>query len=180
MYSINFLVMPILEGKKLTKKIIILNLAIILFTGIKSIKDINIYISEMKKIPKESHFYGGVIEENLENQIKEVTKYIKNQKENENRDVIILSTYAPIYSIELNDLKNGVYDWALRGNLGKDGEEGLINKIKELKNTQILLLDETEDKKEIYQFAYDAKEYIENNMKYIGKIQNFNIYQTID
>lgn len=180
MYSINFLVMPILEGKKLTKIIIILNLAIILFTGIKSIKDINIYISEMKKIPKESHFYGGVIEENLENQIKEVTKYIKNQKENENRDVIILSTYAPIYSIELNDLKNGVYDWALRGNLGKDGEEGLINKIKELKNTQILLLDETEDSKEIYQFAYDAKEYIENNMKYIGKIQNFNIYQTID
>lgn len=175
-YSLNFLILPILEGKNITKLITIINIAIIILVGIKTITNLAVYISELKDIPNESPMYGGILQEDLQNEINEVTRYIENQSQ----DVIILSTYAPIYSIQLNDLKNGVYDWALRGNLGKDGELGLIEKIKNLKNTQILLLDETEDNKELYQFVYDASEYIKNNMKYIGKIQNFNIYQTID
>lgn len=175
-YSLNFLILPILEGKNITKIIVILNFVIILLMGIKSIRDMTVYVSELKNIPTESPMYGGILQEDLQNEINEVTRYIENQSQ----DVIILSTYAPIYSIQLNDLENGVYDWALRGNLGKDGELGLIEELKKLRNTQILLLDETEENKELYQFAYEAKEYIEDNMKYIGKIQNFNIYQTID
>lgn len=175
-YSLNFFILPILKEKSLTKVLIILNLAIIIIMGIKSIKDMTTYINELKNIHNTSPLYGGVLQEDLKKEIDEITNYIENQKQ----DVIILSTYAPIYSIELNDLKNGVYDWALRGNLGKDGELGLIEKIKKLKNTQILLLDETEERKELYQFAYEAREYIENNMRYLGKIRNFNIYQTID
>ena len=129
----------------------------------------------LNDIPKESPFYGAIIDENLQKEIKEVTQYIKNEE----KDVIVLSSYAPFYSIILNDLENKECDWALRGNLGIEGEAGFTEKIKELDNTQILLYD-NEDEEEIYQFVFDTIEYIKQNMKYIGKIQNFSIYETID
>ena len=89
----------------------------------------------------------------------------------------MLSTYAPLISLYLNDLDNKDFDLPLRGNLGKDGEKGLIEKIKKLNNTQILLLHETEDEKELYQFAYDVADYIRQNFTYIGQIDKFDIYE---
>ena len=106
--------------------------------------------------------------------IEEVADYVQNNDKN----TIVLSTYAPLISLYLNDLDNGDYDLPLRGNLGSKGEEGLIEQIKELSNTQILLLHETEEEKEIYQFAYDAADYIKQNFTYVGQVNKFDIYET--
>ena len=83
----------------------------------------------------------------------------------------------PLISLNLNDLDNEDFDLPLRGNLGKDGEKGLIEKIKKLKNTQILLLHETDEEKELYQFAYDVADYIKQNYRYVGQVNKFDIYE---
>lgn len=174
-YGLHYLIYPIVaEGKRLLLIILILSSLITIIMGILSIRGIVSYAKEINKIKNESPFYGGIIEDNLKEEIREVSIYIQNNDKN----VIVLSTYSPFYSIVLNNLDNKEYDWPLRGNLGKDGEEGLINKIKKLENTQILLLEN--DKDEIYQFTYEVKKYIKENMKYIDKIQRFNIYETIN
>ena len=173
-YGLHYLIYPIIKGKKLQLITFALASVMTIIIFVLSIKEIFAYIPEINKIPKNSPFYGAIIDDTLKEEIKEVSIYIKNSDKN----IIVLSTYAPFYSIILNDLDNKEYDWPLRGNLGKDGEEGLINKTKDLKNTQILLLEKDED--EIFQFAYDVKEYIKENMKHVGKIQEFNIYETVN
>ena len=105
--------------------------------------------------------------------IEEVGDYVQNN----DKDTIVLSTYAPLISLYLNDLDNGDYDLPLRGNLGSKGEKGLIEQIKELSNTQILILHETDEEKEIYQFVYDVADYIKQNYTYVGQVNKFDIYE---
>lgn len=62
------------------------------------------------------------------------------------------------------------------GNLGSKGEQGLINRIKQLKNT--IILTEKEEENFIGQEAINARDYVINNYKNIGEIQEFNIYLT--
>ena len=174
-YGIHLLIFPIIDSKKLPIIILAIIGILLLIMTILSIIEMVKYAKTINDIPKENPFYGAIIDENLQKEIEEVTQYIKNEE----KDVIVLSSYAPFYSIILNDLENKECDWALRGNLGIEGEAGFTEKIKELDNTQILLYD-NEDEEEIYQFVFDTIEYIKQNMKYIGKIQNFSIYETID
>lgn len=170
-YDIHYLICPIIEEKyqRIILKVGTIIMTIYLITA--SFLGFYGYINQMQKIPI---FYGSIIEKPLENEIKQVSKYIKNN----DKEVIVFSTYAPFYSLSLNDLKNNVYDWPFKGNLGKNGEKGLLEQIKNLKNTQILILSDQE--KEIFQISDKSIEYIKQNMSYIGKIENFDIYQTID
>ena len=173
MYIIHFLIKPIIEEESIKTIINSIILCIIIVFLISNLKGIWEYNCLTKYTSKESPFYGAIINLELDETIKTVSKYIQNN----DRDTIVLSTYAPLISLYLNDLDNKDFDLALRGNLGKDGEEGLIEKIKNLNNTQILLLHETEEEKELYQFAYDAREYITQNYTYIGQIDKFDIYE---
>lgn len=170
-YDIHYLIFPIIEGKY--EKIIfnVLTISMLIYMIITSILGFTSYVNKMQKT---SIFYGAIIEEALQEEIETVSLYIKNNDKN----TIVFSTYAPFYSILLNDLDNNVYDWPLKGNLGKDGEKGLIERIKKLKNTQILLLSKEEN--ELFQISDEAITYIKENMSYIEKIENFDIYQTID
>ena len=175
MYEIHLFIYPIIDNKKsslITSTII--GILLIILT-ILSIKEIINYIMLVNTIPIDSPFYGSLIEEDLQKEIEDVTAYIKDS----DKEVIVLSSYAPFYSIILNDLDNNEYDWALRGNLGTEGEEGLTSKIKDLKDTQILIYGD-EESDEMYQFVFDTVNYIKGNMRYIGKIRNFSIYETVD
>lgn len=173
MYIIHFLIKPIIEEESIKTIINSIILCIIIVFLISNLKGIYEYISLAKYTSKESPFYGAIINPELDETIKNVSEYIQNN----DKDTIVLSTYAPLISLYLNDLDNKDFDLPLRGNLGKDGEEGLIEKIKNLNNTQILLLHETEDEKELYQFAYDVSDYIRQNYQYIGQIDKFDIYE---
>ena len=174
-YEVHLFINPIIDNEKSQKITSIIIAILLIILTILSIKEIINYDMFINTIPKDSPLYGSLIEEELQKEIKDVTTYIKNS----DKEVIVLSTYAPFYSIILNDLDNNEYDWALRGNLGAEGEKGLTSKIKELKDTQILLYSD-EENSENYQFVFNTVSYIQENMKYIGKIHKFSIYETID
>ena len=173
MYIIHFLIKPIIEEESIKTIINSIILCIIIIFLISNLKGIWEYNCLEKYTSKESPFYGAIINLELDETIKNVSEYIQNN----DKDTIVLSTYAPLISLYLNDLYNKDFDLPLRGNLGKDGEEGLIEKIKNLNNTQILLLHETDEEKELYQFAYDVADYIRQNFTYIGQIDKFDIYE---
>lgn len=138
-----------------------------------SAKDMWNYAHLINYVPQDSPFYGAIIDPKMRETIEEVGDYVQNN----DKDTIVLSTYAPLISLYLNDLDNGDYDLPLRGNLGSKGEKGLIEQIKELSNTQILILHETDEEKEIYQFVYDVADYIKQNYTYVGQVNKFDIYE---
>ena len=174
MYIIDFLVKPIIEENSIKNIINTIIICIIILLFAYSAKNMLDYAHLIYYVPQDSPFYGAIIDPEMRDTIEEVGDYVQNN----DKDTIVFSTYAPLISLYLNDLDNGDYDLPLRGNLGSKGEEGLIEQIKELKNTQILLLHETEDEKEIYQFVYDVADYIKQNYAYVGQVNKFDIYET--
>lgn len=173
MYIIHFLIKPIIGEESIKTIINTIILCIIIVFLVNNGKGLWEYKYSEKYTSKRSPYYGATIDAELDETIKNVSDYIQNNDKN----TIVLSTYAPLISLNLNDLDNKDFDLPLRGNLGKNGEKGLIEKIKKLKNTQILLLHETEDEKELYQFAYDVADYIRQNFTYIGQVNKFDIYE---
>lgn len=117
-------------------------------------------------------FYGTVvsIEDYEDSHI--ILNYIKEQ-ESKGYYVKILSYKANLYMVQLNK-NNGMFDLAFFGNLGLEGENGLINKIKQLENTLILI--QTNEEEMFWQESKKAREYIINNHQKVGEIQEYSIY----
>ena len=109
-------------------------------------------------------------EEQREN-IEKINNYIKKA----DKKVIIISSKAALYNIP-EKRSNGVYDLPLKGNLGKEGEQGIIKRIENLKNTEILM--EKDEEKIIWQESKKVREYITKNLKQKGEIEEFLIYDT--
>lgn len=101
-----------------------------------------------------------------------ICDYINNQKQ-KGINVKMLSYKANTYMTLLNQ-NNGIFDLAFKGNLGKEGEEGLIKEIKELNNAEILIESNEEDIFE--QESKIVREYIINNYEKIGEIEEYTIY----
>ena len=70
---------------------------------------------------------------------------------------------------------NGDFDLLFKGNFGFEGENGLIEKIKKMENTQFLISNNEEE--DIYQESKKVKEYIKNNKQQVGEIGDFYIYE---
>ena len=101
----------------------------------------------------------------------EICKYIINNEKN-NIDTKIISYEADVY---MNILKknNKNLDLPFRGNLGKEGEDGLIKQVRELKDgTKILI-----SKKEFWQESKKLREIITQEFKKEGEIEDFFIYE---
>ena len=120
---------------------------------------------------KETPYYGVLVEEEKRKEIDEIVEYIKEQ-EQAGTNVKIISYYADLY-MNLLGRNNGEMDLPFYGNLGKDGEEGLIEQIKQLKNTKILVLTE-EDR--FYQESKKVMNYIKENYPKEAEIRQFSIY----
>lgn len=73
------------------------------------------------------------------------------------------------------DRYNKDYDMILKGNLGKDGEEGQIEKIKEEENAKFLIMNSKY--KRNWQNPENVRNYIINNKEKTGEIGNFEIYE---
>ena len=117
----------------------------------------------------EEPFYGGVITKEEYDKNEKVIKYIENNEKN----VIVLSDRAALYMVPLKR-NNGDFDLPLKGNFGSQGEGGLIEKIKNMENTQFLIYEGDE---KVYQEVEQTKEYVKSNMEYVGKIDCFDIYE---
>lgn len=105
--------------------------------------------------------------------VTKVSNYIADQKMAGN-DVIILSYNACLANIPLK-INNGTLDLIFEGNLGKEGSFGVIEKIKNLKNTKILIL--TDEEKRYWQEPPEIFEYITNNLTKTGEILDYSIYE---
>ncbi len=120
-----------------------------------------------------NHYKNVYIDENLAMKIETIDKYIKEQNE-KNKNVYILDAEAAIYNIPI-DKYNKNYDMFLKGNIGKDDEEGIIQNIRNSENCIYLV------KKENYSLNWQTPkkviEYVRTNLTKLGEIGIFDIFE---
>ena len=174
-YVLIILLRDLLKNKRMEKvKIIVLFLIFIIISviGIRyNIAFCSIISSKEYYFPKNSPYYGALMSENTLDEINEILQYIE-QEEQAGRNVKIISYYANLY-MNLLGRNNGEMDLPFYGNLGKDGEDGLIEQIKQLKNTKILILTQEDEN---YQESKKVMNYIKENYPKEGEIRQFSIY----
>ena len=159
--------------EELTKNKIYNNIIIILVIGL-SINSICRFVNNIKQINNYDCYdiyYGMNIDKEIKDNIDTILNYIK-ENESQGYEVKILSYKSDLY---MNILKrnNGKMDLPFYGNLGKDGVDGLIEEIKQLKNTKLLILN---DDTYLYQESDKIRNFIKDNYKKIGEIEEFYIY----
>ena len=156
-------------------KILTLTVWVLMFANILTVTVNNIY--KYIKADKNNdllHFKNIEINSNLKNRIIEIDDYIL-EKEKENKNVYILDAEAAIYMIPI-DKYNKDYYMFLKGNIGKDGDEGQIEKIKQ-KDESTLYLIRKENMKSNWQTPMNVVKYIRDNLVRIGEISIYEIYK---
>lgn len=161
-------------GIKINNKLIITILVCLsIFTCIKSVVAFiswtDVINDENYKFEIENPFFGGILKDELINNINNIVNYMEKDSDN----VIVLSSKAAFYMIPTRR-SNGMMDLPFKGNLGKDGEEGLIEKIKNMSNTKILI--EKDENEIIWQESKKIRKYIIDNIEKVGEIEEFYIY----
>lgn len=135
-----------------------------------SITNFNKYLGSQNIYSELEHYKYIPISSSLQKQIKEVDNYIINSKE----DVKMLDASAAVYMIPIN-IYNKDYDMINNGNLGENGEEKLINDIKESKNTKYLILN---SKYRInWQTPMEIINFVKENKTKIAEISIFDVYE---
>lgn len=123
------------------------------------------------KFSKEDPFFGGVITKE-EPEYDEVINFIK-QKEEDGEKVIIFDIRANLYMVPLKK-NNQNYDLPMLGNWGKNGENVVLEDIKNKQNTYFLTYEET--RRITTQESKKIKEYMKENFINKGTIGKYNIY----
>jgi len=127
------------------------------------------YYKKAESYSELNHFSYIPIEYGLQEEIKKISNYIK-----ENKDVKMLYYSAAIYNIPL-DIYNKDLDMFNTGNFGYKGNDRIKKEILNSKDVKYLIL------KDIYynnwQTPYDIIEFTKNNKILEGEIGPFNIYK---
>lgn len=116
------------------------------------------------------HFNYIPVTERLLNQIQNVDSYIESSE----KPVYILDATAALYMIPINKY-NKDYDMFLKGNIGGKGEEGQIEKLKNMDDVYILIMKNAKNRN--WQTPTKVMEYIENNMEKVDEIEIFYVYE---
>ena len=114
------------------------------------------------------------ISEGLVERIDEIDAYISEQ-ENNGKKVYILDAEAAIYMIPLNKY-NKDYDMFLKGNIGKDGEQGQIEKIQNRNDNELYLIRNSKLRSN-WQTPLNVVNYVRNNLEKIGEISIYEIFK---
>lgn len=174
-YVAILLLQKIYNKKYKAYKILTLVVWVLMLTIILTVTINNIYkYIKTDKNNKISHFRNIEINPNLENRINRIDEYIL-KKEQENKNVYILDAEAAIYMIPL-DKYNKDYDMFLKGNIGKDGEEGQIEKIKQRDESTLYLI-RKENIRSNWQTPMSVVEYIRDNLEKIDDIEIYDVYK---
>ena len=149
---------------------------ILVYIGINILNTI-FYISNYTKEAKDytqlQHFKYIKMSDGQLELIKNLDEYI-----NSNDEVYILDSDAALYMIPL-DRYNKDFDMFLKGNLGSKGEQGQIDKIKNM-NVHAKILIKNDNYARNWQNPNEVTNYIKNNLNKIGQIEYFDIYEKID
>ena len=140
--------------------IYVLFIAVLIFSNYKIIYE------------KDNIYNGTIITEDAIKELNNIDQFIIDNKR-KNIDVKILSYQANFYMLPLN-INNKNFDLPLVGNLGKDGENGLIKQIEKLNNVKILLIQNEEDM--FWQESKKVRQYVKDNLVKEGSIEYFDIY----
>ena len=148
----------------------VLNIVVLICMNIYGISGVFKLERDSLIVDKISNYFGGFMEQKLQEKIELVDNYILEEGKKENR-VVIISEKAALYMIPLN-INNGDFDLAFVGNLGKNGESKLIEKVKNSENTKYLI-----DKNIYWQISLNLRNYIITNLEKTGDIGGFEIYE---
>lgn len=171
MYALYETLKDLFDGDSIQK---IINLVATILITVLMIINVSEIIKYANARERSGIFKGAIFEDELKENIKNVDNYLI-EKQKEGKNIVVVSIYAMFYTLDLN-IDNYYFDMPLRGNFGKDGTFGMIEKLKNLDNNTIILIDNDETKYTIYQFPEELKEYVKQNCKYIEQIENFDVY----
>lgn len=174
-YSFDSMINEIINTKQVTKiKIAVLILIIAGFCFIHFLYTYSmvIYHKNGDTYSYQSPYYGAIVPKERKEEIKKICEYIQETRE-KGIEIRILSHKASLY-YNILQLNYGDMDLPFVGNMGKDGEDGMIRKIENLKEAYILITKEPDN---LYQESKKVRSYIENNLKKIGEIGEFFIFQ---
>ncbi|MBQ2937671.1 MAG: hypothetical protein IJE05_02150 [Clostridia bacterium] len=156
-------------------KMILLTIWLVIFAIIttESIDKLYKYINVEKNVEIQ-HYKNIEISEHLKDRINEIDEYIL-EKEQEGKNVYILDAEAAVYMIPI-DRYNKDYDMFLKGNIGKDGEDGQIQKI-EQKEENTLYLIRRKNLSLNWQTPVDVINYIRENLELVEEISIYEVYR---
>ena len=143
--------------------------ATVLFLAYFSILNLYHYFNNIDNTSVLNHYSAIPISKNFDDEIKVVDEFILN-----NSDVKILDASAAIYMIPINRY-NKNYDMFLKGNLGENGENKLIDEIANSNDTKYLILKNKYSKN--WQIPLDVINYVMLNKIKTGEIGIFDIYE---
>ena len=155
--------------KILTSVIYIIMFALILGKGLTNLY----YYLKADKNIEIAHYKNIQVSDVLAQRIDEMDNFIL-EKEQEGKKVYILDAEAAIYMIPINKY-NKDFDMFLKGNIGKDGEQGQIDKIKNKKKNELLLIRKP-DLRTNWQTPKNVINYIRENLEKEGEISIYDIY----
>lgn len=156
-------------------KITTLLIQVIIFAGIAIYGINNLYnYIKAEKNERIAHYKNIEISEGLIERIDEIDAYISEQ-ENNGKKVYILDAEAAIYMIPINKY-NKDYDMFLKGNIGKDGEQGQIEKIQKRNDNDLYLIRNSKLRSN-WQTPLNVINYIRNNLEKIGEISIYEIFK---
>lgn len=121
----------------------------------------------------EKYKYIGLNDEQVQD-INEVTEFIK-AKEAQGFKVYILSQDASLYMIPLERYDNNKFDLLFQGNLGYDGENKVVDLMKNMKNTIFLKREDM-----FFQESKIIDSYVKENYEAMDEINGYKIYVTND
>ena len=164
-----------LQSKKKIYKITSLMISIIAiaFIAVRGIENITEYIKQEKNETIE-HYKNIQISEYLQERINEIDNFILEQ-EKENKKVYISDAEAAIYMIPINNY-NKDYDMFLKGNIGKDGQEGQIQKIKQKETNEIILI-RKRNLQSNWQTPTEVVNYVRENLEFMGEVSIYEVYK---
>lgn len=156
-------------------KIITLLIQVIIFVeiAIYGINNLYNYI-KVEKNERIAHYKNIEISEGLIERVDEIDAYISEQ-ENNGKKVYILDAEAAIYMIPLNKY-NKDYDMFLKGNIGKDGEQGQIEKIQNRNDNELYLIRNSKLRSN-WQTPLNVVNYVRNNLEKIGEISIYEVFK---
>lgn len=156
-------------------KITTLLIQVSIFVGIAIYGINNLYnYIKVEKNKRIDHYKNIEINEGLIERIDEIDAYISEQ-ENNGKKVYILDAEAAIYMIPLNKY-NKDYDMFLKGNIGKDGEQGQIEKIQNRNDSELYLIRNSKLRSN-WQTPLNVVNYVRNNLEKIGEISIYEVFK---
>lgn len=156
--------------KLVTDLVCIFLFAVVLEVGLTNIYT---YLKEEKNTSIE-HYKNIEISEGLSKQIDTIDEFIL-EKEQEAKKVYILDAEAAIYMIPINKY-NKDYDMFLKGNIGKDGEQGQIEKIKNKDGNELVLIRKP-NLRANWQTPLEVINYVRENLEKIGELSIYEVYE---